>query len=38
MPELPSPKWEIELSRSGQTAFAGDGAELRGPFVVFPKN
>ena len=38
MPELPSPKWEIELSGSGQTAFAGDGAELQGPFVVFPKN
>ena len=38
MPELPSPKWEIELIRPGQAAFAGDGAELRGPFVVFPKS
>ncbi len=37
MPELPSPKWEIELGRQGQAAYAGDGAELRGPFVVFPK-
>jgi hypothetical protein len=37
MPELPSPKWEIELARPSQAAFAGDGAELRGPFVVFPK-
>ena len=39
MPELPSPKWEIGLSGSGQTAFAGgDGQQMQGPFTVIPKN
>jgi len=39
MPELPSPAWENRHSPVGQPAFAvGDGAEVSGPFVVFPKN
>jgi len=38
MPELASPVWEAGLSGVGQAAFAGNGAEIQGPFVVIPKN
>ena len=38
MPELQGPKWEIGIPSLGQAAFeGGDGAEMRGPFVVIPK-
>jgi hypothetical protein len=34
MPELASPKWQTGLGAIGQAAFAGDGGEMAGPFVV----
>ncbi len=37
MPELASPVWEKVLPHTiGKAAFAGDGAEMQGPFVVMP--
>jgi len=38
MPELAGPKWEIGIPALGQAAFAGDGPETTGPFVVIAKN
>ena len=38
MPELPSPDWKIGLPELAQAAFAGDGAEIAGPFAVIKKN
>jgi hypothetical protein len=38
MPELAGPKWDIGLPAVGQAAFAGDGNDATGPFVVIPRN
>jgi radical SAM superfamily enzyme YgiQ (UPF0313 family) len=38
MPELKSPDWEIGLPPVTRVAFAGDGAEAAGPFVVLPRD
>jgi hypothetical protein len=38
MPELAGPKWEIGIPALGQAAFAGNGPESAGPFVVISKN
>jgi hypothetical protein len=39
MPELEGPKWEIGIPSLAQAAFeGGDGSEMRGQFVVLPKN
>jgi radical SAM superfamily enzyme YgiQ (UPF0313 family) len=37
MPELASPDWGIGLGAAGQAAYAGEGQQAQGPFVVFPK-
>jgi len=38
MPELASPVWEVAAPGMLQTAFAGDGSETQGPFVVIPRS
>jgi hypothetical protein len=39
MPELEGPKWEIGIPGIGQAAFdGGESGEMRGTFVVIPKN
>jgi hypothetical protein len=37
MPELAGPVWEMARPVIGQAAFAGDGPETSGPFIVISK-
>jgi len=38
MPDLAGPTWDVVLPGLGQAAFASDGSDAAGPFVVIPRN